>query len=570
MSDVYAPPLEHTRFLLEHLLPSSDRIDVDTFIQLLDEVGRFCVTELAPLNRVGDQNGVGFDPASGTIRTAPGWQDAYRKYLEAGWSSVSFDPEYGGGGLPWLFATALHEVMTAANMAFGLAPMLTNGAVEMLAAHGTEQQRNRWLPQLVSGQWTGTMNLTEPQAGSDVGSVTTRAQPTGDPDLPWRITGTKIFITYGEHDLTDNIVHLVLARTPQAPPGTRGISCFIVPKVLPDGRRNAVRCIGVEHKMGIHASPTCTLEYDGAVGWLVGDEENVGMTQMFTMMNRARLAVGVSGLSLADRSRQAALAYSRERVQGRAEGARPGSSSLIIEHPDVRRALLHMTAHVEAMRALAYTNASEIDAGTGSSALVDGCRADEVVALLTPITKAWCTDLGSELTRMGTQVFGGMGYIAETGIEQHERDVRIAAIYEGTNGIQAIDLVQRKLPTRDGHVVHKVLDAIESTADGTPGEIGSNLAQAVGALRGATEWMLVKGADDRRSALAGATPYLRMFGTVLGGWFLARQAAAAAGYPHFAASAEYYCRQVLPTAEGLLPAVTAGHQVLDAVADITR
>jgi alkylation response protein AidB-like acyl-CoA dehydrogenase len=571
MADAYTPPVDDIRFVLEHLvdtrllaeLPEFEHADLDTMVGLVGEFGRFCAEVLAPLNRVGDTTGSRLDPATGAVTTPPGWPDAYAKYAGAGWGSVSFPAEHGGGGFPWLLSIALQELLTSANMAFSLGPLLTQGAIDMLEHHGTEEQQEMYLRKMVSAEWAGTMNLTEPQAGSDVGALTTKAVPAADGS--WRISGTKIFITYGEQDLTDNIVHLVLARVPDAPPGTKGISCFIVPKVLEDGSRNAVRCIGIEHKMGIHASPTCTMEYDGAVGWLVGGEPNRGMAQMFTMMNNARLSVGLSGLALAERAYQAAVSYAHERTQGRAIGAPAGASSPIVEHADVRRMLMHVKAHIEAMRALVYTNAWAIDLAKHGRDDDERTHGQELADLLTPITKAWCTDLGSELTRLCTQVHGGMGYVTETGVEQHERDIRIAAIYEGTNGIQAMDLVGRKLPMRAGGAVAGLIDEIGATASEVGGALGEQLGDAVGALRDATDWLLAKGLEDPRNAMAGAAPYLRLFGTVLGGWFLARQAMAAGDDEARVATARYYCEQVLPQARALVPAVTAGPDVLYAI-----
>ena len=557
MADAYAPPIDDIRFVLTHLvdttrlteLPGFEHADLDTMVGLVEEFGRFCATELAPLNRVGDTEGSRYDAATASVTTPPGWKDAYDKYVAAGWGSVPFPSEHGGGGFPWLLNIAMQEVLTSSNMAFSLCPLLNQGAIDMLEHHGSEEQQETYLRPMVSGEWAGTMNLTEPQAGSDVGALTTKAVPADDGSDAWRISGTKIFITYGEQDLTDNVVHLVLARVPDAPPGTKGISCFIVPKVLADGSRNAVRCIGIEHKMGIHASPTCTMEYDGAVGWLVGGEPNRGMSQMFTMMNNARLSVGLSGLALAERAYQAAVSYARERIQGQGKA--------IIEHPDVRRMLLHVRSHIDAMRALVYTNAWAIDLAKHGGDDAERTRGQELADVLTPITKAWCTDLGSELTRLCTQVHGGMGYIAETGVEQHERDIRIAAIYEGTNGIQAMDLVARKLPMRSGAVVLELLDRIDADAEAAG---RAELTDAVAALREASEWLLAKGLVDPRHAFAGAAPYLRLFGTVLGGWFLTKQAAV--GDEAKATAARYYLEQVLPTARGLVPAVTAGADVL--------
>ncbi len=588
MSDAYAPPLRDIRFVLDHLvdaeglakLPPFGHADADTMYGLLEEYARFVREVLAPLNRVGDAQGARHDPATGAVATTPGWPDAYRRYVEAGWGAVPFAEEYGGGGFPWLLAVAMQELLTSANMAFSLCPLLTQGAIDMLGHHGDEGQRERYLPKLVSGEWTGTMNLTEPQAGSDLGALTTRAVPAADGS--WRISGQKIFITYGEHDLAANIVHLVLAKVPDAPPGTKGLSCFIVPKHLvgDDGTvadgRNGVTCIGVEHKLGIHASPTCTLEFDDAVGSLIG-EPNAGMRYMFTMMNNARLSVGLEGLAVAERAYQQALGYAQERTQGRAVGAPAGTVSAIIEHPDVKRMLVHMRSHIEAMRGLTYANARAIDDAKHHPDDEARVRGQERADLLTPLSKAWCTDLGSELTRLATQVHGGMGFITETGIAQHERDVRIAAIYEGTNGIQALDLVGRKLGLRAGGVIADLLADIDATAhevaaagDALAG-VHAALVDGAGALREATDWLLANGAAEPRNALAGATPYLRLAGTVVGGWVMARQALAASGSddPFLAAkvaTARYYCEQVLPTARGLLPAVTAGPGDLDAVA----
>jgi alkylation response protein AidB-like acyl-CoA dehydrogenase len=572
VSDTFTPPVDDVRFVLEHLvdarglaeLPGFEHADLDTMEGLVAEFGRFCAEVLAPLNKVGDTHGSRHSPETGEVTTPPGWREAYAKYVEAGWGSVPFPPEHGGGGFPWLLAITLQELLTAANMGFSLCPLLTQGAIDMLAEHGDEEQQELYLRKMVSGEWTGTMNLTEPQAGSDVGALTTRAVPADDGS--WRISGQKIFITYGEQDLTENIVHLVLARVPDAPPGTKGISCFIVPKVLLDGSRNAVKCIGIEHKMGIHASPTCTMEYDDAIGYLIG-EPNAGMRYMFTMMNNARLSVGLEGLALAERAYQAAVTYARERQQGRALGAPAGTASPIVDHADVRRMLVHMKSHIEGMRALAYTNAWAIDLAKHGRDDAERTRGQELADLLTPITKGWCTDLGSELTRLATQVHGGMGYITETGVEQYERDIRIAAIYEGTNGIQAMDLVARKLPMRAGGVVADLLAQIDSTAAAVGGPIGDALADANAALREATDWLLAKGLEDPQNALAGATPYLRLFGTVVGGWFLARQAAAAEplGDTDRVATARYYCEQVLPMARALVPAVTAGSELLFAI-----
>jgi alkylation response protein AidB-like acyl-CoA dehydrogenase len=576
----YAPPMRDVRFTLEHLvdlaglakLPAFAHADPETVYGLLEEYGRFVAEVIAPLDRVGDTVGSRRDPATGGVTTPPGFADAYRRYVEAGWGSVPFAPDHGGGGFPWLVALAMQEMLTSANMAFSLCPLLTQGAIEMLGSHGSEEQQDRFLRRMVTGEWSGTMNLTEPEAGSDVGALRTRAVPADDGT--WRISGTKIFITYGEHDMVDNIVHLVLARVPGAPPGTRGISCFIVPKfVLSDdgtpGERNRARCLSIEHKLGIHASPTCVMEYDGAVGYLIG-EPNAGMRYMFTMMNNARLSVGVSGLAVAEVAYQQAVGYARERRQGRAPGAPAGESSVIVEHADVRRMLLTMRSTIEAMRGLLYLNANAVD--LQHEALDEATRVAnrEVADLLTPVSKAWCTDMGMDVARLATQVHGGMGYVEETGIAQRERDIRIAAIYEGTNGIQAMDLVGRKLPMRGGGVVSDFLRQMEGVEiPPSLSEIGAALADAVAALREATTWILSRGAERPDDALAAATPYLRMFGITVGGWVMARQAVAAHGLgvddPYAAAklaTARFYCAELLPQARGLLPAVQAGAELV--------
>jgi alkylation response protein AidB-like acyl-CoA dehydrogenase len=583
MSD-YTPPLADMRFVLEHIvdlgglseLPGFEHAEPDMVLGVLEESGRFFAQEFAPLNRVGDtQHSRRND--DGSVTTPDGFARAYQRYVDAGWAGVPFPAEYGGGGFPWLTAIAMQEMLTAANMAFSLCPLLTQGAIDMLLHYGSEEQREIYLPKMVTGEWAGTMNLTEPQAGSDVGALTTRAVPAADGT--WRITGQKIFITYGEHDLTDNIVHLVLARVPDAPPGTKGISCFIVPKFLVDddgslGERNQVECVSIEDKMGINASPTCVMAYEEAVGYLIG-EPNQGMRYMFKMMNNARLSVGVEGLSLGERAYQQAVAYAHERRQGRAPGAPAGETSPIVDHLDVRRMLLTIRAHVEALRCLAYVNAECIDLAARHPDEAVREQRQELADLLTPITKGWGTDVGVELTSLALQVHGGMGYIEETGVAQHYRDIRIAPVYEGTNGIQAIDMVGRKLPMRAGGVVADYLAGIEATAgelsggDGELAAIAKRLADAHANLKQTTDWLLANGPADPGNALAGATPYLRMCGIVTGGWLLARSAQAARraldageGDADFLqqklVTARFYAEQILPQAAGLAPSVTAG------------
>jgi alkylation response protein AidB-like acyl-CoA dehydrogenase len=574
----YAPPVDDILFTLRNIAAIDEIATLERFAEfdpdyleaLLGEAARFCSEVIAPINRVGDTEGATLG-ADGVVSTAPGWADAYDRYVQGGWGAVSFDPEHGGGGLPWIVAVVIQEMVTASSMAFSLCPMLTQGTVHMLTAHGSPEQQLRWLPKLVSSEWSGTMNLTEPAAGSDVGAVTTRAEPRDDGS--YRLFGQKIFITYGEHEMTDNIVHVVLARTPDAPPGTRGISCFIVPKVLVDdtgalGERNDVTCISLEHKLGIHASPTCVLQFgenEGAVGYLIGEEQQ-GMRYMFTMMNHARLTVGLEGLAIADRAYQQARTFAHERLQGHAEGTPRGQQAPIVEHPDVRRMLLTMKAYTQAMRALLYANGAAIDWAEHGADLERRAAGQERVDILTPMSKAWCTDLGSEVASLGIQIHGGMGYIEETGAAQHYRDARIAAIYEGTNGIQAIDLVARKLPLRGGGVVRDLLAEIASVQSELTDDLADlwpPLASTLANVHGTTDWMLEQGGAD---ALAGATPYLRQLATLTAGWLMARSAIAAAASetlePAAAAdkilTARFFLEQLLPQVEGLAPTITAG------------
>jgi 3-(methylsulfanyl)propanoyl-CoA dehydrogenase len=582
----YSAPLDDMRFVLEHVtdldglakLPGYEHADPATVRGILEEAARFFEEQFAPLNRVGDvQHSRRND--DGSVTTPDGFGKAYRRYVEAGWPAVQFPPEFGGGGFPWVVGIAMQEMMTAANMAFSLCPLLTQGAIDMLQHYGDEGQRETYLPKMVTGEWTGTMNLTEPQAGSDLGALSTKALPADDGT--WRITGQKIFITYGEHDLAGNIIHLVLARVPDAPPGTRGISCFIVPKFLVAvdgtlGERNSIECVSIEDKMGINASPTCVMAYDHAVGYLIG-EPNEGMRYMFKMMNTARLSVGLEGLAVGDRAYQQAVAYAKERVQGRPIGTAAGDEATIIDHADVRRMLLTMKAYLEALRCVLYLNAESIDLAKAHPDEAVRAERAELVDLLTPISKGWGTDLGVELTSLAVQVHGGMGYIEETGVAQHYRDIRIAPIYEGTNGIQAIDLVGRKLGLRGGGVVRDVMAKIDATAQeardaGDVADLGARLSEANEVFRQATEWLIEHGGAEPNSALAGATPYLRMAGLVTGGWLLTRSALAAAellagdGDGEFSAeflaqklvTARFYTTQLLPQAAGLLAAVTAG------------
>lgn len=578
MSD-YRPPLADIRFVLTHIgelasladLGAYGAADPDLVLGALDEAGRFAAEVIAPTNRVGDTEGsvLGED---GSVTTPDGFKKAYTQFIEAGWPAAALPEEWGGGGIPWVAGFAIAEMVTTANMAFSLCPMLTYGAIELLMFHGSEEQQATWLPKLVSGEWAGTMVLTEAEAGSDVGALRTRAVPAGDGT--WRLFGNKIFISWGEHDLTDNIVHMVLARTPEAPPGTKGISTFIVPKYLvnPDGslgERNDISCVSIEHKLGIHGSPTCVLSFgdgDGAVGYLVG-EEHQGMHYMFTMMNSARLQVGLQGLGVAERALQDAAAFAAERRQGRAIGAPRGESTPIVEHPDVRRMLMLMKAQTEAMRCVLYKNALAFDLAAHHRDPDAREGAAELAAILTPISKAWASDLGCAVTSLGIQVLGGMGYVEESGMPQYFRDARIAPIYEGTNGIQAVDLATRKLPLRNGEAVAEILEEMGRVASAL-GEAGwetmrDRLADAVEALTEASRWLLAR--EDPNDVLAGATPYLEMFGITAGGWLLGVAALAAA--PGAAdddflrakvATARFYTDHVLPQVRGLLGTVTAG------------
>jgi alkylation response protein AidB-like acyl-CoA dehydrogenase len=526
----YHAPVADIAFVLKHaaglkaalaegLYGDLDEAMVD---QVLVEAGRFAGEVIAPLNRVGDKSGTPFK--DGVVTTPPGWKEAYSAWAAAGWNGVAGPAEFGGQELPHAVNAACIEMWNSGSMAFGIGPLLTMAAAEALAAHGSDDLKARYLAQLISGEWMGTMQLTEPQAGSDVGALRTRAARA--PDGSYRIIGSKIFITYGEHDLTSNIIHFVLARLPDAPPGTKGVSLFLVPKVMPDGTRNDVHAHSVEHKLGINGSPTCTMVYGdkgGAIGFLIG-EEHKGMHCMFTMMNRTRLAVGLQGVAIAELATQQALAYARERKQG-AAGA-------IISYPDVKRMLLTMRASTAAARAICYATAVAIDRSQRGK--TEGARkaGDQRASLLTPVAKAFSTDIGIEVASLGVQVHGGMGFIEETGAAQHYRDARIAAIYEGTNGIQAIDLVTRKLPLDGGKTIALYLDELRVTvsavkASNAPafGETAARLGETVDSLERATHWLLAQKSSD--SALAGATPYLRLFGHAAGGCMLAEQALAA-------------------------------------------
>ncbi|MGQ0588682.1 MAG: acyl-CoA dehydrogenase [Sphingosinicella sp.] len=554
----YTPPVAEQLFLLRHIVGMDELAGHNAFAEatpdlveaIVQGAGDFAAGEFAPLNRAGDEIGAKWSPEGVTL--PPGFREAYRAYVEGGWGTLAGPAEHGGQGLPLTLASVVMEDLGSANMGFSLVMMLTPGAVEALKHHGTPALQQAWLPKLVTGEWTGTMNLTEPQAGSDVGALKTRAEPNGDGS--YRITGTKIFITFGEHDLADNIVHLVLARLPDAPQGTRGISLFLVPKILPDGTRNDLRCVSIEHKLGIHASPTCVMAYGdegGATGWLIG-EENKGMAAMFTMMNNARLNVGLQGVSIAERATQQAVAYALERVQG----SREGRPARIVEFPDVRRMLLRMKALTQAARALAYYCAGQTDrASLGDEAA--RARAD----LLTPLVKAYGTDVGVEVTSLAVQVHGGMGYVEETGAAQHYRDARISPIYEGTNGIQAADLVGRKLGMEGGGVLQRLLDDIRADAVDEAG-----LLELAGACETIAGRLLGAGPDDR---MAASYPFLTMLSVATCGWLLKRQLTALDGHdgdPAFAAmkraAGRFYLDQIVPEALGLAAAANAPADIL--------
>jgi len=541
----YRAPLADMDFALKYgaaLLPALEQgffgdLTMDDVDAVLAEAGRMAAEVIAPLNRVGDRAGATFK--DGVVTTAPGWKEAYDAWRKGGWNGLASPAEWGGQGLPQVLNAACTEMWNAASMAFGVGPMLTMGAIDALNAHGSDELKRTYLEKLVTGEWTGTMQLTEPQAGSDVGALRSRAERAGDGS--YRITGQKIFVTYGEHDLTDNIIHFVLARLPDAPPGTRGISLFLVPKFLLNadgspGARNDVRAHSIEHKLGIHGSPTCTMIFGdrgGATAFIVG-EENTGMACMFTMMNRARLAVGLQGVGIAERATQQAIAYARERRQGRTAGMPGTESAPIIAQPDVRRMLLSMRALTQAARTICYATAMALDRAERGTDKAQRQAAHARASLLTPLAKAFSSDIGVDVTSLDVQVHGGMGYIEETGAAQLYRDARISPIYEGTNGIQAIDLVTRKLPLAGGAVIEGflvelrgIVGAVNATNDPALGWTGVRLEEAVESLTRATSWMLAHLDNDTDEALAGATPYLRLFGVTTGGCLLAQQALAA-------------------------------------------
>lgn len=562
----YRAPVADIAFALKHAAGLRSAIaeglygdlDEETVDSVLEEAGKFATDVIAPLNRIGDTFGTPFK--DGNVTTPPGWKAAYTSWAAAGWNGLVAPADFGGQELPHAVNAACIEMWNAASMAFGIGPVLTMAAVDALHAYGSDDLKQQYLAKLISGEWMGTMQLTEPQAGSDVGALRAKAERADNGG--YRLTGSKIFITYGEHDLTDNIIHFVLARLPDAPPGTKGISLFLVPKVMPDGTRNDVRAHSVEHKMGIHASPTCTMVYGdkgGAVGFLIG-EEHKGMLCMFTMMNRARLAVALQGVAIAERALQQAMSYARDRKQ---------MGHAIIDYPDVKRMLLTMRGMTAAARAICYATGVALDRSIRGKDEAARKLGNERASLLTPVAKAFSTDIGIEVASLGVQVHGGMGFIEETGAAQHYRDARIAAIYEGTNGIQAIDLVTRKIPLDGGKTVAAYIDELRQTvaavkASNAPafGETAERLGEAVDSLERATAWLLAQKSSP--DALAGATPYLRMFGNAAGGCMLADQALAALRESGDGAGrtalARFFAENVAVQANGLERSVTEGAQ----------
>jgi len=544
----FTAPVREQRLVLDAVVqvgeleggPDGEIVDA-----VLEGAAALAEGEFAPLARSGDAVGARWD--NGIVTMPDGYREAWRAFVEGGWMTLAAPEEHGGQALPFALSAALMDNLNAANVGFALCPMLSMGAIEAIDKHGSDELKRNYLPKIVSGEWPATMNLTEPQAGSDVGALKTRAEPNGDGS--WRLTGTKIFITYGEHDLSDQIIHMVLARTPGAPEGTRGISLFLVPKLLPDGTRNDLRCVSIEHKMGIHASPTCVMSYGdegGATGWLVGPE-NGGMAAMFTMMNNARLNVGLQGVGIAERATQRAVAYALDRKQG----FRNRLAVPIAEHPDVRRMLLRMRALTMGARALVYYAFGQVDRAA---------RGDPQAALraevLTPLAKAWGTDIGCEVASLGVQVHGGMGYIEETGAAQHLRDARIAPIYEGTNGIQAADLVSRKLGLDGGLAFDGLIADVEAETE------DSRLIALTDAVEIAAASLRDAAPDDR---LAGSYPFLTMTSVMVAGWLVERMARTANADERTRAAAEYFMATVVPEALGLGAAAEAGAALLYAV-----
>ena len=583
----YTAPQRDMLFVLNHLaglediagLPGLEDATPDMAAAILDEAAKFAAGVLAPINASGDRQGCQWD--NGTVTPADGFADAYASFCETGWNAMPAAPEFGGQGLPSLVSSAVQEMWKSANMAFALCPMLTLGAVNAIAEHASDEIKATYLPKMVSGEWSGTMNLTEPQAGSDLAAVRSRAVPVGDGS--YRISGTKIFITWGEHDMAENIVHLVLARLPDAPAGVKGISLFVVPKFMVNadgslGARNDLACASIEHKLGIHASPTAVMvfgENDGAIGYLVG-EAHKGLGYMFTMMNHARLNVGMEGVAISERAYQQALAYAKDRVQGKPMGDTSGQTRTILHHPDVRRMLMDMKSRIEAMRALAYQTAAHMDYAHHHPDDAVRRQHQSRVDLFTPVVKGWCTESAVGITSTGIQVHGGMGFIEETGAAQHLRDARITPIYEGTTAIQANDLIGRKVAREGGSSLRTLLADMAATRDALTAEgdanlvaIGVALGRGIGALSEAGDWLLAHYDSQPAAAAAGAVPFLKLTGVVAGGWMMARAAQVAtqllaAGDADTVflnaklVTARYYADHVLPEAALYAAGVTQG------------
>jgi len=561
----YRAPVSEFRFLLDHVVGFADVAATERFAEatpdtveaILTEAGKLCENTLAPLQKVGDQNPARLE--NGVVRTSPGFAEAYAKLAEGGWVGIAASPEYGGLGLPMAIATCVNDMMSAACISLQLCPMLSQGQIEALEHHAPEWMKALYLPKLVSGEWTGTMNLTEPQAGSDVGALRTKAEE--NPDGSYAITGQKIFITWGDHDVAANVCHLVLARLPDGVAGPQGISLFMVPKYLPDadgkpGAPNSLKVVSLEHKLGLHGSPTAVMQYDGATGWLIGGPHR-GMAAMFTMMNNARLGVGAQGIGVADGAYQHALAYALDRKQGRPMA---GDTGTIIDHPDVRRMLSVMKAELFAARSIALANAVAIDMARAVGSTDWLARA----ALLTPICKAYGTDTGIAIASMGIQVHGGMGFIEETGAAQYLRDVRVTTIYEGTNGIQAMDLVGRKM-IDEGEAAFRLLQEVQDhaeTARATLPELAGDVWSAAEALREGVEALVAQPLKDR---FAGAVPFLRAFALVLGAHYHLRAAVTEAGGGPRTALARVFLRRVLPELPSLLLQVREGADALYAL-----
>ncbi|WP_166366892.1 acyl-CoA dehydrogenase [Pseudomonas akapageensis] len=581
----YTAPLRDMQFVLNELglldqvsqLPGCEDVSADLADAILAEAGKFAQGVLSPLNVSGDREGARW--VDGEVHTAKGWHKAYQQFVEGGWNALSCDPEHGGQGLPRLVSALVEEMWNAANVSFGLCPMLTRGAIEAVELRGSDYLKETYLPKMISGEWTGTMNLTEPQAGSDLASVRSRAEPQGDGT--YRVFGQKIFITYGEHDLTDNIVHLVLARVPGAPEGVKGISLFVVPKFMVEvdgslGARNDVRCVSIEHKLGIHASPTAVLSFGdkgGATGWLVG-EENRGLEYMFIMMNAARFSVGIEGIGLSDRAYQRALAYARDRVQGTEVGAGSRDKVAILRHPDVRRMLLSMKSRTEAMRALACLVATAMDTAHSHDNAETRKASQAFVDLMIPVVKGWSTENAIDIASLGVQIHGGMGFIEETGAAQHLRDARITTIYEGTTGIQAADLIGRKIARDKGHAIGLVIEQMRAVAqrlvdDHSLHAIGRTLGQGIVALEQAVGFIVDNYDAHVAKVSVGSVPFLELFGTVAGGWQLAQSALVAQArlkegtseqdfYRAKLLTARFYADHILARANGLAHSVIQG------------